>query len=148
MLPLERAIPADFFTKTFQNKTEKDNYARQNKKAVKQLYVYNLNNRYINIGLQGMYYDNQQFIYDTQIKGFYSVEKIVPDSLTFYLPLCNNYSFKDGPLVYSRLFFTDIQKSAEEHKKDNIVYPPLLQAYLSKATTESNPVLISFTYSN
>jgi hypothetical protein len=77
VLPLDRAIPTDFFTKDFQNKTEKDNYARQNKKTVKQLYVYNLNNRYISIGLQGMYYDNQQFIYDTQTKGFYSTEKIV-----------------------------------------------------------------------
>jgi hypothetical protein len=148
ILPLERAIPADFFTKAFQNKTEKDNYARQNKKAVKQLHVFNLNPRYINIELEGMYYDEQEFIYDTRVKSFYSIEKIEPDSLTFYLPLCNSYSFKDGPLIYSRLFVADIQKAAEAHKKDTVVYPPLLQTYLNTATTESNPVLVSFTYSN
>lgn len=148
VLPLDRAIPADFFTKDFQNKTEKDNYARQNKKTVKQLYVYNLNSRYISIGLQSMYFDNQQFIYDTQTKGFYSAEKIMPDSLSFYLPLCSNISFNDGPLVYSRFFAADITKAAEAHKNETIVYPPLLQAYINTANTESNPVLISFTYSN
>jgi hypothetical protein len=148
ILPIDRAIPADFFTKDFQNKTEKDNYSRQNKKAVKQVYVYNLNSRYISIGLQGMYYDNQQYIYDTHTKGFYSVEKLVPDSLSFYLPVCNNFSFNEGPLIYSRLIAADILKAAEAHKKETIVYPPLLQAYLNTATPESNPVLISFTYSN
>lgn len=148
ILPLDRAIPADFFTKEFQNKTEKDNYARQNKKTVKQVYVYNLNNRYINVGLQGMFYDNQQFIYDTQTKNFYNIEKIIPDSLTYYLPLCNNVSFNEGALIYSRLLAADILKTAEEHKKDTVAYPPLLQAYLNTATPESNPVLISFTYSN
>jgi hypothetical protein len=95
-----------------------------------------------------MYFDNQQFIYDTQTKGFYSAEKIMPDSLSFYLPLCSNISFNDGPLVYSRFFAADITKAAEAHKNETIVYPPLLQAYINTANTESNPVLISFTYSN
>ena len=62
VLPLDRAIPADFFAREFQNKTEKDNYLRQNRKLVKQLYVYNLSGRYINFNMESMTFEMQQFI--------------------------------------------------------------------------------------
>ena len=148
VLPLERAIPNDFFTREFQNKTEKDNYVRQNKKFIKQFYVFNLTNRYLNLTMQGMWYDMQQFIYDTKTKIFYDHEKIVPDSLTFFLPITKNLSFNDGPLIYSWINAEEVLKVFESHQKDNILYPPLLQAYMNTATADSNPVLINFIYRN
>ncbi len=148
VLPLDRAVPAEFFTKEFQNKTEKDNYMRQNRKCVKQIYLYNLSSRYLNFIMQGMSYERQQFIYDTKTKAFYNYEKINPDSLTFYLPICKNISFNDETLVYSRIFADEALKIFEDHKKENIVYPPLLEAYLKTATADSNPVLVNFTYRN
>jgi hypothetical protein len=148
VLPLERAVPADFFAREFQNKTEKDNYFRQNRKLVKQFYVYNLSGRYINFTLQGMLYERQTFIYDTKTKGFYNFDKVMPDSATFYFPLCKNVSFTEGPFMYARIFADEVLKIVEDHKKENITYPPLLEAYLKTATPESNPVLINFTYRN
>ena len=148
ILPLERAIPADFFARGFQNKTEKDNYIRQNRKLVKQFYVYNLSGRYINFTMQSVLYDRQQFIYDTKSKTFYNYDKINPDSLTYYLPVCQNMNFNDGQQLYARIFAGDALKIAEDHKKDSIQYPPLLEAYLKTATADSNPVLINFTYRN
>lgn len=148
VLPMERAVPNDFFAREFQNKTEKDNYLRQNRKLVKQFYVYNLSGRYLNFTLQGMMYEQQTFIYDTKTKGFYNFDRIMTDSATYYLPLCKNISFNDGPLIYARIFADDALKIAEDHKKDSITYPPLLDAYLKTATAESNPVLINFSYRN
>ncbi len=148
VLPIDRAIPADFFAKEFQNKTEKDNYLRQNRKLVKQFYVYNLSPRYINFTLQSMLYEQQQFVYDTKTKIFYNYDKINTDSLTYYLPLCKNLSFNDGSQQYARIAAEDALKIFEEHKKDNIKYPSLLEAYFKTATADSNPVFINFNYRN
>lgn len=148
VLPIDRAIPVDFFAKEFQNRTEKDNYLRQNKKLVKQFYVYNVSRRYINFGMQGMMYDWQQFLYDTKSKTFYNYDKINPDSLTYYMPLCKNVAFNSGPDVYARISAADGLKIFDDHKKDNVKYPPLLEGYFKTATADSNPVLIYFNYRN
>ena len=148
VLPIDRAISADFFAKEFQNKTEKDNYVRQNRKLVKQFYVYNLSDHYISFTMQSMLFDRQQFIYDTRSKIFYNYDKISPDSLTYYLPVCKNLAFNDGAIIYARIFAEDALKISEDHKKDNIQYPPLLEAYFKTATADSNPVLINFNYRN
>jgi hypothetical protein len=148
VLPLERAIPGDFFSRDFQNKTDKDNYIRQNRKLVKQFYVYNLSARYINFTMQSMLFDRQQFIYDIKTKIFYNYEKVIPDSGTYYMPVCKNLSVNDGSVIYARIYADDALKIYEDHKKGNINYPPLLQLYLKTATENSNPVLINFSYKN
>jgi hypothetical protein len=148
VLPIDRAVPADFFAREFQNRTERDNYLRQNRKLVKQFYVYNLSGRYVNFTMQSMMFDMQQFIYDTKSKTFYNYDKIKPDSLTYYLPVCKNLAFNDGQEIYARIYAEDALKIFEDHKKDNVKYPPLLEAYLRTATAGSNPILINFNYSN
>ncbi|MGC4102659.1 6-bladed beta-propeller [Ferruginibacter sp.] len=148
ILPMDRAIPADFLSKDFQNRTEKDNYLRQNRRLVKQFYVYNVSGRYLNFTMQTMMFEWQQFLYDTKTKTFYSQDKISPDSSTYYLPLCRNVAFNDGHTVYARMYAADGQKILEDHKKDDVKYPPLLEAYFKTATADSNPVLINFNYRN
>jgi len=148
VLPLDRAIPADFFSREFQNKTEKDNYFRQNRRLVKQFYVYNLSSRYIHFTMQSMQFEQQQFIYEPKTKQFYNYEKISPDSLTYYLPVCKNLAFNDGSIIYARISAEDALRIFEDHKKDHATYPPLLEEYFKTATATSNPVLINFTYRN
>jgi hypothetical protein len=150
VLPIERAVPADFFNREFQNKTDKTNYLRQNKKLIKQLYVYSHNSRYINLGMQGLAFDNEslQYIYDTQTKNFYDYEKIASDSATYYLPICKNRSFIEGGLLYAKINAEDVLEAFSAHKKDSIAYPPLLQAYQNIATPDSNPILINYTFRN
>jgi len=148
VLPMDRAIPADFFEREFQNRTEKDNYLRQNRKLVKQFYVYNVSDRYINFSMQGMVNDWQQFLYDTNSKTFYSYDKISPDSSTYYMPLCKNVALNDGLNIYARISAADALKIYEDHKNGNVKYPPLLEDYIKTATADSNPVLIYFNYRN
>ena len=95
-----------------------------------------------------MLYEQQQFVYDTKTKIFYNYDKINTDSLTYYLPLCKNLSFNDGSQQYARIAAEDALKIFEEHKKDNIKYPSLLEAYFKTATADSNPVFINFNYRN
>lgn len=148
ILPVDRAMPVDFFARVFQNKTERDNYLRQNRKLAKQFYVYNLSGQYVNFTMQSMAFEMQQFIYDTKTKTFYNYEKIIPDSLTYYLPVCKNLAFNDGPQIYARISAEDALKIFEDHKKDNVQYPPMLDAYLKTTTAGSNPILINFNYRN
>lgn len=148
VLPAERAIPPDFFAREFQSKTERDNYMMQNRKLVKQFSVYNLSARYINFTMQSMAFESPQFIYDTTSKAFYNYEKIIPDSLSYYLPVCKNLAFNDGSEVYARISAEDALKIFEDHKKENVKYPALLEAYFKTATADSNPVLINFKYRN
>jgi hypothetical protein len=96
--------------------------------------------------MQSMMFERQQFIYDTKSKVFYNYDKINPDSLTYFLPVCKNLAFNDGQVIYARLYAEDALKIFEDHKKDNVKYPPLLEAYFKTATAASNPVLINFNY--
>lgn len=148
VLPLERAVPGDFFTREFQNKTEKDNYLRQNRKLIKQFYIYNLSSRYLNFTMQSMQYERLQFIYDTKTKTFYNYDKITPDSLTLFMPVNKNQVFYDEGFVYARVYADEALRIFEDHKKDNVIYPPLLESFLKTATADSNPILINFTYKN
>lgn len=148
VLPVDRAIPSDFFAREFQNTTERSNYLRQNRKLVKQFDVYNLSGRYLNFTMQSMVYERQQFIYDTKSKTFYNYEKIIPDSLTYYLPVCKNLAFNDGSQIYARISADDALKVFEDHKKDGVQYPPLLEAYFKTVTADSNPILINFNFRN
>lgn len=148
VLPADRAMPPDFFERTFQNKTEKDNYLRLNRRLVKQFHVYNVSDRYVNFTMQTMQFESQQFLYDTRSKTFYNFDKLTPDSLTYFLPLCKNVAFTDGLDVYARIYSSEGQRIADEHSKDTIQYPPLLDAYFKTATENSNPVLIQFKYRN
>jgi hypothetical protein len=148
VLPIDRAMPADFFAREFQNSTERNNYLRQNRKLAKQFHVYNLSAQYVHFTMQSMAFETQQFIYDTKSKTFYNYEKIIPDSLTYYLPVCKNLAFNDGARVYAKISAEDALRIFEEHKKDNIQYPLLLETYFKTATANSNPILINFNYRN
>lgn len=98
--------------------------------------------------MQSILYEQQQFIYDTKTKVFYNYDKIDPDSLTYFLPVCKNLSFNDGTNQYARIAAEDAFKIFEDHKKDNIKLPPLLEAYFKTVGTDSNPVLIKYNYRN
>ncbi len=148
VLPIDRVVPAEFFTREFQNRTDKDNFLRQNRKSIRQIYVTDLSSRYLSFYMQSVAYERQQFLYDTKKKIFYNYDKITADSLTYYLPVNKNIAFTDGNAIYARIFAEDALKMAEEHKKDNMQYPPLLEAYLKTANNDSNPVLINFNYRN
>ena len=147
VLPIDRAVPGDFFTKEFQNKTEKDNYLRQNRKLIKQFNVYSLSARYLNFSMQGMSYDRQQFIFDSKAKAFYNYDKVTPDSATFFMPVCRNLNFYDGTF-YAKIAADEAKRILDEHKSDSAAFPPALKTYMETATTDSNPVLINFTYRN
>lgn len=147
VLPAERAVPEDFFKRDFQNKTEKDNYLRQNRKLVKQLYVYSVSPRYLSISMVNMGYGGRsQYIFDTQKKQFFDIARLTADSATLFMPVCENLSFSDGASVYARISAEEALGVFEAHKNESGAFSPQLLAYLTTATSASNPILINFSY--
>ncbi|MFN8251423.1 MAG: hypothetical protein U0V75_06030 [Ferruginibacter sp.] len=147
VLPAERAVPEDFFKRDFQNRTEKDNYIRQNRKLVKQLYVYNVSSRYLSMTMVNMGFGGRnQYIFDIQKKQFFDIGKLMSDSATLFMPVCENLHFSDGAAMYARINAEEALRVYEAHKNDSAAFPPKLLAYLAAATSTSNPILINFTY--
>lgn len=148
ILPMERAMPQDFFTKDFPNKNEKDNYKRQNRKVIKQLFMGDLSQRYLYFSYNGLMFDFQQYIYDVKTKSIYDNEKIAPDSLTWYLPILKSRSSGASNISVSKILAEDALESFTANKAKNIVYPSKLQNYFATARSTDNPILILYRYKN
>lgn len=148
ILPIDRAMPLDFYTTDFKDKTEKNNYKRQNKKLISHLSVSTISNRYLLLRLQSLGYENKGYLFDAETKVIYDNEKISPDSLTFQLPLLNNWAYSDNKMHFIKLTAKTVLEMIASGKTKNITYPDKLEMYLKTADKNTNPVLIYYTYKN
>ncbi len=148
ILPIDRAMPLDFYTMDFKDKTEKTNYKRQNKKLISHLSVSTISNRYLQLRLQSLGYENKGYLFDTETKVIYDNEKISPDSLTFQLPLLSNWAYSDNKTYFIKLTAKTALEMIASGKTKNITYPDKLEMYLKTADKNTNPVLIYYTYKN
>jgi hypothetical protein len=148
VLPIDRAMPIDFYTREFKDKTEKSNYKRQNKKLISNLFINTISDRFLQLRYQALNYENKGYLFDIRAKVIYDNEKITPDSLTFLLPLINNRSSNDGKLYFTRLTAKTALELIAAGKTKNIKYPAELETYFSKVEKDTNPILIFYSYKN
>ncbi|MGB3005580.1 MAG: hypothetical protein WBC06_03660 [Chitinophagaceae bacterium] len=148
ILPLDRAIPFDFYTREFKDKTEKNNYKRQNRKLISHFVVNTISNKFLQIRVQTLGYENKGYLFNPKTKVIYDNEKITPDSLTFHLPLLNNRSYNDGNMYFTKITAKTALELMAANKTKNIKYPDELEAYFKALDNNTNPVLIFYNYKN
>src|SRR6185436_8117100 len=90
VLPLENSLPSSFFTKPFKNKTERDNFRRNNGWMLRQVYNFYETPRliYFSVGYLSNY---ESYIYQKQNNITYKIKNIKPDSSQYNLHLLGDY---------------------------------------------------------
>ncbi|GAB3431199.1 6-bladed beta-propeller [Niabella aquatica] len=89
----------------------------------------------------------RNFIYNTENGKLVSMERINPDSLTYFLPITGYNTSISGFMYSNGNFYTQIASlkmfaEMEKNKFRNPQYPPALQQYFNTQNRKSNPVIV------
>ncbi len=87
------------------------------------------------------------FLYDTASKKLIGLERLTPDSLSYYLQPLGHIANRDGLDYYDGYFYTslsalEILNQWDKTKDRGARYPPVLQEYFQTQNRKSNPVLV------
>lgn len=146
VLPLENSLPASFFTKPFKNKTERDNYKRNNGWMLHQVHGFYETPRFVYFYVS--FFTNYEiYIYQKQNKVTYNLKKIKTDSTQYNLQLLGDYGVsRDHDRFYKTIKAGDLVSFFEKHK--DVAVPKELESYMKKNPPAASPVIIEFKLKN
>ena len=146
VLPLENSLPASYFTKPFKNKTERDNYRRNNGWLLHQIYSFYETPRFIYFYVS--FFTNYEiYIYQKQSKTTYNLKKIKTDSTQYNLQLLGDYGVsRDHDRFYKTIKAGDLVSFFEKHK--DVPVPKELESFIKKNPPATTPVIIEFKLKN
>lgn len=109
--------------------------------------LFNVQKRVSLVPSGGVIFDPLNFMFDAGKNELMSFERIVPDTLSYYLPIMDGFSSTSGMnlhngYLYSSMSSLNMFKAYEGVKSKNPPYPPVLLDYFSTQTRESNPVIV------
>lgn len=109
--------------------------------------IFNVQKRVSLVPSGGVIFDPLNFMFDSKKNELMSFERIVPDTLSYYLPIMDGFSSTSGMNLhkghlYSSMSSLNMFKAYEGTKSKNPSYPPVLLNYFSTQTRESNPVIV------
>lgn len=146
VLPLENSLPASFFSKPFKNKTERDNFYRNNGPMLRKVSSFYESPRFIFFSVN--YLSNYgSYIYEKGTDVTYSTKNIKADSSQYNLALLADYGTqKYGDRFYKPLRASDLLPFFEKNK--NVPVPKELKAFLNSKPPGTTPVIVAFKFKN
>lgn len=146
VLPLENSLPASFFTKPFKNKTERENFYRNNGWLMQQVYNFYETPQFIFFLVR--YLSNfDSYIYEKQTAVTYKTKNIKADSSQYNLALLSEFSLqRKGNWFYKPLRASDLLPFFDKNK--NTPVPKELEAFLKSKPPGTTPVIVEFKFKN
>jgi len=146
VLPLENSLPAAFFTRPFKNKTERENFERNNSWMLHQVYSFYETPRFIYYGV-GYLNNYESYIYQKQTNTSFKVKNIKPDSSQYNLSLLPEYGVsRKQDKFYKTQNAGPILTFFEKNK--NVPVPPELESFIKSNPPATTPVIIEFKLKN
>ena len=146
VLPLENSLPASFFSTSFKNKTERDNFDRNNGWMLRQVYNFYETPRFI-FFLVGYLSNYDFYIYQKQTNTTYKTKNIKPDSSQYNLSLLADFNtFRNGDWFYKPQKAGDLLTFFEQNK--NAAVPKELENFLKSKPEATTPVIVEFKFKN
>jgi hypothetical protein len=146
VLPLENSLPATFFTRPFKNKTERDNYRRNNGWMLRQVYSFYETPRFIYFFVS-FFTNYETYIYQKQTRATYNVKKIKTDSTHYNLQLLEQHGVSRNLNKFYK-----IQKAGDIlsffEKNRHVPVPKELESFIKKNPPVTTPVIIEFKLKN
>lgn len=146
VLPLENSLPASFFTKPFKNKTERDNFYRNNGWMLHQVYSFYETPRFIFFMVR--YLSNYDtYVYEKKTDITYRTRNIKADSTQFNLQLLGGYGTeRKGDKFYKPQRTADLLAFFDKNK--NLPIPAELNDFLKGKPPAAAPVIVEFKLKN
>lgn len=146
VLPLENSLPASFFTKPFKNKTEKENFGRNNGWMLHQVYNFYETPRYF-FFLVSYFSNYEYYIYQKGMNAMYKAKNIKPDSSQYNLALLADFNLhREGGRFYKSLKAGDLLAFFEQNKA--VPVPKELERFLKSNPPKTAPVIVEFKLKN
>jgi hypothetical protein len=146
VLPIENSLPPSFFSRPFKNKTDRENFARNNGWMLHQ--VHNFFETPAAIFFWVRYLTNFEFYaYVKETKLTYKIRNIKPDSSQYNLQLLGDYNvLRKGGKFYKVVKAGDLISFFDQNK--NVPVPAELQSFLKNSPHTSSPVIVEYTMKN
>lgn len=146
VLPLENSLPASFFTMPSKNKTERENFRRNNGWLLHNIYPVYENARFIYFMI-GYLYNYEAYVYQKQTQVTFKAKNIKGDSSQYNLSLLSDFG-----VTRSMDKFYKTQKAGDlltffEKNKD-VPIPPELERFIKSNPSPTTPVIIEFKFKN
>ena len=146
VLPLENSLPPSFFTSPFKNKTERDNFRRNNGWMFRQVYNFYETPRFIYFSV-GYLSNYESYIYQNQTNTTFKTKNIKPDSSHFNLQVLGDYGLsRKGNRFYKTQKAGDLLTFFTQNK--NVPVPTELESFLLSNPPATTPVIIEFKLKN
>lgn len=146
VLPLENSLPPSFYNKPFKNKTERDNFNRNNGWMLHQVYSFYEAPKFIYF-LVGYLSNFDAYVYDRKNNVTYKTKNVKPDSSQYNLQLLGSFNLeKDGDKFYKTQKASDLITFFEQNK--NVTIPKELEQFLKSNPPATTPVIVEFKFKN
>ncbi len=146
VLPLENTLPASFYNKPFKNKTERDNFYRNNGWMMRQIYSFYETPRFMFFTV-GYLSNFDSYIVEKQTAITYKTKNIKADSSQYNLQLFANTSFiRKGTQVYKAQKAGELLAFFSQNK--DVPVPKELDAFLKSNPPADSPVIVAFKLKN
>jgi hypothetical protein len=145
VLPLDKSLPASFFSKPFKTKAEKENFQRNNGWVFHQVHNFYETPRLLYFAIS-FFMRFETFIYDKQTNTAYNVTKIKADPKQYNLPLLASFGFKSGKKYYT-LLKADALISFFKQNPD-VPVPGELALFLQGNPEKNTPVVVEYSLKN
>jgi hypothetical protein len=144
VFPLENSLPSSFFSKSFKNTTERENFHRNNGWMFRQVYSFHETPQFIYLLVR--YFSNvESYVYEKQTAVTYKAKNIKSDSSQFNLQLIADYgTVRKGDRFYKPQNAGDLLTFFEQNK--NIPVPKDLQDFLESKPPGTSPVIVEFRF--
>ncbi|AEV98073.1 hypothetical protein Niako_1709 [Niastella koreensis GR20-10] len=142
VLPLENSLPASFFTMPFKNKTERENFERNNGWMLRQIHSVFETPQFIYL-LIGYLSNWDTYVYQKQTNTTFKVKNIKPDSSQYNLKLLSEWGVtRKKNNFYSTQKAGDIISFFEKNK--NVPVPKELESFIRSNPPATTPVIVEF----
>jgi hypothetical protein len=142
VLPLENSLPASFFTVPFKNKTEGENFGRNNGWVFRQVNNFYETEKFIFFGVRYMM-NYESYVYQKQTNIILKAKNIKPDSSQYNLQLlAEQNALRKGDRFYRTKKAGDLLSFFEQNK--NVPVPKELEDFLKSNPPATTPVIVEF----
>jgi hypothetical protein len=146
VLPLENTLPPSFFITPFKNKTDRDNFNRNNGWMLRQVYNFYETPGFIYFLVS--YLSNfDSYVYQKQTKAIYKSKNIKADSSQYNLQLLGDQRVaRRGDKFYRAQKAGDLLAFFDKNK--NVPVPKELEPFLKSKPDNTAPVIVEFKFKN
>lgn len=146
VVPMENSLPASFFTEPFKNKTERENFERNNGWMLHQVHNFYETPQLLYFGVR--YLRNfDLYIYNKKTNATYKAKNIKGDTDQYNLHLLVDFALqRNGDRFYKTQKAGDLLTFFANNK--SVAVPSALQAFLKSNPPGTAPIIVEFKLKN